>query len=65
MMDQTTLAVFFGLMFIGVALMALIGTSVYYLFKGIKHIWLKRLGPTVYYLLTGDAQALPRRKGAA
>lgn len=64
-MDQTTLAVFFGMMFLGVALMALLGTSVYYLFKGIKNIWLKRLGPAVYYLLTGDAQALQRRKGAA
>lgn len=61
-MDQTTLAVFFGMMFLGVALMALLGTSLYYLFKGIKHIWLKRLGPAFYYLITGDAKSLPNRK---
>ena len=27
----------------------------------LKWIWFKRLGPTIYYLITGDADALPRR----
>ncbi|MDY2519624.1 hypothetical protein [Weissella cibaria] len=62
MMDQTTLAVFFGLMLMGMALFALVGVIAYYSFIGLKYVWLKRLGPAVYYLLTGDAKALPDRK---
>lgn len=33
----------------------------YNLFELIKFFWFKRLGPTIYYLITGDADALPRR----
>ncbi|QYU58178.1 hypothetical protein K1728_01835 [Weissella confusa] len=33
----------------------------YNLLRFAKWIWFKRLGPTIYYLLTGDAEALPRR----
>lgn len=33
----------------------------YNLFELIKFVWFKRLGPTIYYLITGDADALPRR----
>ncbi|MGL4537452.1 hypothetical protein [Weissella cibaria] len=62
MMDQTTLAVFFGLMVLWMGLVTLIGVIVYYAFIGIKRIWLKRLGPAIRYLLTGDAQALTNRK---
>ncbi|TVV19198.1 hypothetical protein FQP82_05725 [Weissella cibaria] len=62
MMDQTTLAVFFGLMIMGMALFSLVGVIAYYSFIGLKYVWLKRLGPAVYYLLTGDAKALPDRK---
>lgn len=61
MMDQTTLAVFFGLMIIGMALFALVGVIAYYSFIGLKYVWLKRLGPAVYYLITGDAKALPSK----
>ena len=64
-MDQTTLAVFFGLMVLWMGLLTLIGVIVYYAFIGIKRFWLKRLGPAIHYLMTGDAQALLRRKGAA
>jgi hypothetical protein len=60
-MDQTTLAVFFGLMVLWMGLVTLIGVFVYYAFIGIKRIWLKRLGATVYYLITGDAKALPSK----
>lgn len=62
MMDQTTLAVFFGLMIMGMALFSLVGVIVYYSFIGLKYVWLKRLGPAVYYLITGDAKSLPHRK---
>lgn len=62
MMDQTTLAVFFGLMLMGMALLALFGVIAYYSFLGLKYVWLKRLGPAVYYLITGDAKSLPNRK---
>ena len=62
MMDQITLAVFFGLMVMGVAIITLIGVIAYYSFIGLKYVWFKRLGPAVYYLLTGDAKALPNRK---
>ncbi len=31
------------------------------LFEFVKWIWFKRLGPTIYYLITGDADSLPRR----
>ncbi len=62
MMDQTTLAVFFGLMLMGMALLALFGVTAYYSFIGLKYVWLKRLGPAVYYLITGDAKSLPNRK---
>lgn len=33
----------------------------YNLSELIKFVWFKRLGPTIYYLITGDADALPRR----
>ena len=62
MMDQTTLAVFFGLMIMGMALFSLVGVIVYYSSIGLKYVWLKRLGPAVYYLITGDAKSLPNRK---
>ncbi|MGX6490922.1 hypothetical protein ACWM0G_02090 [Weissella cibaria] len=62
MMDQTTLAVFFGLMTMGMALFSLVGVIAYYSFIGLKYVWLKRLGPAVYYLITGDAKSLPNRK---
>ncbi|MGL4535045.1 MAG: hypothetical protein ACRCXR_11760 [Weissella cibaria] len=62
MMDQTTLAVFFGLMIMGMALFSLVGVIAYYSFIGLKYVWLKRLGPAVYYLITGDAKSLPHRK---
>lgn len=62
MMDQTTLAVFFGLMIMGMALLALFGVTAYYSFIVLKYVWLKRLGPAIYYLITGDAKALPNRK---
>ena len=62
MMDQTALAVFFGLMLMGMALFALVGVIAYYSFIGLKYVWLKRLGPAVYYLITGDAKSLPNRK---
>lgn len=60
-MDQTTLAVFFGLMLMGMALSSLVGVIAYYSFIGVKYVWLKRLGPAVYYLITGDAKALPSK----
>lgn len=62
MMDQTTLAVFFGLMIMGMALFSLVGVIAYYSFIGLKYVWLKRLGPAVCYLITGDAKSLPNRK---
>lgn len=62
MMDQITLAVFFGLMVMGVAIITLIGVIAYYSFIVLKYVWLKRLGPAIYYLITGDAKALPNRK---
>lgn len=62
MMDQTTLAVFFGLMFVWLLAVTLIGSVAYYSFVGIKYIWLKRLGPAGYYLITGDTKSLPNRK---
>lgn len=61
MMDQTTLAVFFGLMLMVMALLALFGVIAYYSFIVLKYVWLKRLGPAIYYLITGDAKALPTR----
>lgn len=61
MMDQTTLAVFFGLMLMGMALFALVGVIAYYSFIGLKYVWLKRLGPTFYYLITGNAKGLPSK----
>ena len=61
-MDQITLAVFFGLMLMGMALLSLVGVIAYYSFLGLKYVWLKRLGPAVYYLITGDAKSLPNRK---
>lgn len=61
MMDQTTLAVFFGLMLMGMALIALFGVIAYYSLIVLKYVWLKRLGPAVYYLITGDAKALPSK----
>lgn len=61
MMDQTTLAVFFGLMIMGMALFSLVGVIAYYSFIGLKRLWFRRLGPTVYYLITGDAKALPSK----
>ncbi len=27
----------------------------------IQHIWFKRLGPAMYYLITGDAKPLPNK----
>lgn len=60
-MDQTTLAVFFGLMLMGMALLALFGVIAYYSFLVLKYVWFKRLGPTVYYLITGDAKVLPSK----
>ncbi|NFA02984.1 hypothetical protein [Weissella cibaria] len=60
-MDQKTLAVFFGLMVMGVAIITLIGLIAYYSFIGLKRLWFKRLGPTIYYLITGDAKALPSK----
>ncbi len=33
----------------------------YNLVELIKFVWFKRIGPTIYYLITGDADALPRR----
>ncbi|MCG4286705.1 hypothetical protein K9863_03205 [Lactobacillaceae bacterium KNUT 0156] len=60
-MDQQTLAVFFGLMVMGMAIITLIGVVVYYSFQGLKYIWFKRLGPTIYYLITGDAKGLPSK----
>ena len=62
MMDQTTLKVFFGLMLMGMAMLALFGVIAYYSFIVLKYVWLKRLGPAIYYLITGDAKSLPNRK---
>ena len=60
-MDQITLAVFFGLMVMGVAIITLIGVIAYYSFIVLKYVWLKRLGPTFYYLITGNAKVLPSK----
>ncbi|KIU20081.1 hypothetical protein [Weissella cibaria] len=62
MMDQTILAVFFGLMLMSMVLLALFGVTAYYSFIVLKYVWLKRLGPAIYYLITGDAKALPNKK---
>lgn len=45
---------------IGAFMMLALYSLVEYL---VKHAWFKRLGPAVYYLITGDATALPNRKG--
>ncbi|MFP7467611.1 hypothetical protein SFC41_02665 [Weissella cibaria] len=60
-MDQKTLAVFLGLMLMWLALSTLTGVIAYYSFIGLKRLWFRRLGPTVYYLITGDAKALPSK----
>lgn len=43
---------------IGAFMMLALYSLVEYL---VKHVWFKRLGPTIYYLITGDAKALPSK----
>lgn len=62
MIDQGSLAVFFGLLLMGATGLILVGEAIYYMAVGIKHVWLKRVGPRVYFagraLVKGDVRVV-------